>query len=211
MSRDAEGPTEPETAAKSPSGRLPADPAAANSPDGLSGRIVETPEVLVKGKPDGGPSPAGPDRPDGAPEDGPGDGNRSGAVILTFPMDRVRRPSRPADTGSAMHPPSRGDTASTRLHDAASDEIEPRSAEDWRLAAAIMADAEAQAVKNAVLARESQVRLKEAADAFQRTQATAAEVRKTLAGQSVQGLRDSAAKLRETVAWMDQVLGALDR
>jgi len=159
-------------------------------------------------------------------------------VILAFPMDRVRRPGTPsgdgratiADTAAGLTDPAHGLAAHGIAAGGLSAgglsaegipahgipargipaDIEPRSAEDWRLAAAIMANAEAQAVRNASLARESQVRMKAAADAFQRTQASAARVRKTLDGQSVQGLRDSAAKLRETVAWMDRVLGDLD-
>lgn len=231
MSDDPEGPKSPPPAAdpaRHGVGDRAADPAEA----GRSGCIVATPDVLTKQgsgadpSPEGPGGPKGPTGPGGVPTDRAGEpagtGERpadradakpvgGGAVILPFPMDRVRRsgPPRGQKEPAALAPLPTTRTANPAETDLSG--IEPRSAEDWRLAAAIMADAEAQAVRNAALARESQARMREAADAFQRTQATAAEVRRTLAGQNVQGLRDSAAKLRETVAWMDRVLGDLER
>lgn len=189
---DRNPPSEPPSGTENPVFGPPAD--------ATTGTVVPTPKILEKSAADGAPpdGPGGGNRPPSPGEAAaPSAADRQEAVILAFPMDRVRRPGRSDDTQSAAVEPGGS--------------LAPRSAADWQAAAKIMAEAEAQAVRNAELARTSQVHMKAAADAFQRTQATAAEVRRTIAHHNVDGLRDSAARLRATVAWMDQVLGDLER
>lgn len=82
---------------------------------------------------------------------------------------------------------------------------------EWGRAVAFADEAHQRALDNRRLAELSRDNFQEAAKKFAETQATAGEVRKAIGAASVDGLRDSAEKLRNTVDWMSSVLDELER